>query len=183
MQFITVIMKPIFLVGYMGSGKTTLGRALGKKLGIEFIDLDIYIEGRYMRTVRNIFEEYGEKKFREIERNMLHEVAEMNDVVVACGGGTPCFFDNMDYMNERGMTVCLHASIDRLAERLGRKRHKRPLIMNLNDEQLRRFIIENLDKRKPFYDKAHHRFCGEELEDTRQISETVENFITTFNII
>lgn len=176
-------MKPIFLIGYMGSGKTTLGRALGRKLGIEFIDLDIYIEGRYMRTIRQLFEECGEDRFREIERNMLHEVAEMENVVVACGGGTPCFFDNVDYMNEKGTTVFLQASIERLFERLARKRYKRPLIMNFDDDQLREFIVTNLEKRMPFYRKAQHSFCGEELENTKQIMKTVENFIATFCII
>ena len=80
-------MRPIFLIGYMGSGKTTLGRALGRRLGLQFIDLDLYIESRYMRTISQLFAERGEYKFRSIEREMLHEVAEMEDVVVACGGG------------------------------------------------------------------------------------------------
>ena len=77
-------MRPIFLIGYMGSGKTTLGRALGRRLGLQFIDLDLYIESRYMRTISQLFAERGEDKFRSIEREMLHEVAEMEDVVVAC---------------------------------------------------------------------------------------------------
>jgi shikimate kinase len=83
----------------MGAGKTTVGKALGKELGMMFYDLDWYIESRMRKTVSQIFAEKGESGFREIERNMLHEVAEFENIILSCGGGTPCFFDNMEYMN------------------------------------------------------------------------------------
>lgn len=175
-------MQPIFLIGYMGSGKTTLGRALGRRLGLQFIDLDSYIESRFMRTVAQLFEERGEAEFRRIEREMLHEVAEMENVVVACGGGTPCFFDNVEYMNSRGITVMLEASEERLFTRLARNRRKRPLIKDLDNESLRLFITRNMEKRMPFYTKASHRFCGENLEDAKQIGQTVDNFLSRFGI-
>ena len=130
-------MKPIFLIGYMGSGKTTLGKALSNRLGIQFIDLDIYIEGRFMQTVRQLFIERGEEGFRKIERNMLHEIAEIDNVIIACGGGTPCYSDNMEYMNRKGQTIFLQTSLQRLYTRLARNREKRPLIMHLNDHELR----------------------------------------------
>lgn len=170
-------MRPIFLIGYMGSGKTTLGRALGRRLGLQFIDLDLYIESRYMRTISQLFAERGEDKFRSIEREMLHEVAEMEDVVVACGGGTPCYYDNIDYMNRCGTTVFLSASEDRLFARLSINRNKRPLIKGLDDKSLRIFIRENLALRMPHYSKASHSFCGDRLEDVMQISTSVEKFI------
>lgn len=170
-------MRPIFLIGYMGSGKTTLGRALGRRLGLQFIDLDLYIESRYMRTISQLFAERGEDKFRSIEREMLHEVAEMEDVVVACGGGTPCYYDNIDYMNRCGTTVFLSASEDRLFARLSINRNKRPLIKDLDDQSLRIFIRENLALRMPHYSKASHSFCGDRLEDLMQISTSVEKFI------
>lgn len=170
-------MRPIFLIGYMGSGKTTLGRALGRRLGLQFIDLDLYIESRYMRTISQLFAERGEDKFRSIEREMLHEVAEMEDVVVACGGGTPCYYDNIDYMNRCGTTVFLSASEDRLFARLSINRNKRPLIKDLDDKSLRIFIRENLALRMPHYSKASHSFCGDRLEDVMQISTSVEKFI------
>ena len=170
-------MRPIFLIGYMGSGKTTLGRALGRRLGLQFIDLDLYIESRYMRTISQLFAERGEDKFRSIEREMLHEVAEMEDVVVACGGGTPCYYDNIDYMNRCGTTVFLSASEDRLFARLSINRNKRPLIKDLDDQSLRIFINENLALRMPHYSKASHSFCGDRLEDVMQISTSVEKFI------
>ena len=170
-------MRPIFLIGYMGCGKTTLGRALGRRLGLQFIDLDLYIESRYMRTISQLFAERGEDKFRSIEREMLHEVAEMEDVVVACGGGTPCYYDNIDYMNRCGTTVFLSASEDRLFARLSINRNKRPLIKDLDDKSLRIFIRENLALRMPHYSKASHSFCGDRLEDVMQISTSVEKFI------
>lgn len=98
-------MKRIFLMGYMGSGKTTLGRAFARAEGLEFIDLDWYIEERLHKSISELFAERGEEGFRNLERKMLHEAGEFEDVVIACGGGTPCFFDNMEYMNRQGTTI------------------------------------------------------------------------------
>lgn len=95
-------MVRIFLTGYMGAGKTTLGKAFARKLNIPFIDLDWYIEERFHKTVGELFTERGEAGFRELERNMLHEVAEFENVVISTGGGAPCFFDNMEFMNRTG---------------------------------------------------------------------------------
>ena len=107
-------MKRVFLVGYMGAGKTTVGKELAKLAGLSFIDLDYYIEGRYHKAVSQIFAERGEEAFREIERNMLHEVAEFEDVLISTGGGAPCFFDNMEFMNASGTTVYLKVSVEEL---------------------------------------------------------------------
>ena len=95
-------MKPIFIIGFMGSGKSTLGRALAQATGLTFIDLDTYIEQRFHANVRDIFAQRGEDGFRRLERMMLHEVSEFEDVIVACGGGTPCFFNNMEHINSHG---------------------------------------------------------------------------------
>lgn len=95
----------IFLTGYMGAGKTTLGKAFARELNIPFIDLDWYIEERLHKSIRELFIERGEASFRELERTMLHEVAEFENVIISTGGGTPCFFDNMEYMNDNGQTV------------------------------------------------------------------------------
>ena len=100
-------MTRIFLIGYMGAGKTTLGKAFAREMSLNFIDLDWFIEERFHKTVQQLFLERGEDGFRELERKMLHEVAEFEDVVVSTGGGTPCFFDNMEYMNDCGDTVFL----------------------------------------------------------------------------
>ena len=98
-------MTRIIIIGYMGAGKTTVGKALAKELGMTFYDLDWYIESRMRKTIPQIFEEKGEEGFRKIENTMLHEVAEFEDVILSCGGGTPCFFDNMEYLNRQGHTV------------------------------------------------------------------------------
>ena len=113
-------MHRLILIGYMGVGKTTLGKALAKATGLAFYDLDWYIESRMRRTVKQLFDERGEEGFRLIEQRMLHEVAEFENVVISCGGGTPCFFDNMDYMNRQGHTLYLKAAA-RTAARLLRK--------------------------------------------------------------
>ncbi len=175
-------MQPIFLIGYMGCGKSTMGRAVSRITGIPFIDLDNYIESRYHRTVREIFAEKGEDCFREIERTMLHEVADFENVIIACGGGTPCFFDNMEYMNAHGTTVFLDTSIDKLHSRLMRGRHKRPLIAQKSDEELRKFIIEALKKRMEHYSKARIHFSSSRLETESQIEDTAQLFIKQLSI-
>lgn len=175
-------MKPIFLIGYMGSGKSTLGRALGRLTGMEFIDLDHYIENRFHKTIRDIFATEGEARFRDIERRMLVEVSQFEDVVIACGGGTPCFGDNMELMNRAGTTVVLDTSMAKLTSRLKRGRHKRPLIAGMDDERLEAFIADNLESRRPFYDKATHRFASDLLENEVEIDDTATRFINLFNL-
>ena len=175
-------MKSIILIGYMGSGKTTVGRQLAIALGRTFYDLDWYIEMRYHRTVAQLFAERGEEGFREMERNMLHEAAEFEDIVLSCGGGTPCFFDNIDYMNSMGTTVYLHAPLERLFIRLSIARKQRPLIKDKSDEELRTFIAEQIAKREPYYTKATYTFMSDKLEDKSEIDSSVEAFCKQFNI-
>lgn len=173
-------MRPIFLIGFMGSGKSTLGRLVSRATGIAFIDLDNYIEGRFSRSISTIFAESGEDGFRDIERRMLHEVAEMEDVLVACGGGTPCFFDNIDYMNSKGTTVWLSADNSVLHSRLMRGRHKRPLIASLDSNGLTRFIVDALARRDPFYSRASCRFETSLLETETDREDTAARFIEQY---
>ena len=173
----------IFLIGYMGAGKTTLGKAFAREVNIPFIDLDWYIEERYHKTVRQIFEERGENGFREIERKMLREVAEFENVIIATGGGTPCFFDNMDYMNACGKTVFLNANTNVLFRRLKIAKHQRPLLAKKTDEELNSFIHQALEERLPFYQKAKYVFCGDKLESKHQIQESVESLKKMLDII
>ncbi|MBO5000503.1 MAG: shikimate kinase [Bacteroidaceae bacterium] len=167
-------MTRIFLIGYMGAGKTTLGKAFARSLGLTFIDLDWYIEERFHKTVRQIFEERTEEGFRELEKRMLHEVADFEDVVIATGGGTPCFFDNVEYMNQKGETVFLDVSQEVLFRRLKVAKQQRPLLVQKNDEELKAFIADALGKRLPHYSKAKHVFRADELEDKQQIQHSVD---------
>lgn len=171
-------MKRIFLIGYMGSGKTTLGKAYARAMQLQFIDLDWYIEERFHKTVQELFEERKEDGFREIERNMLHEVAEFEDVIIACGGGTPCFFDNIEYMNGKGETVFLDASPEVLFRRLKIAKSKRPLLMDKSDEELMDVIQNALRIRIPFYSQAKYVFNAESLKDREQISCSVQRLKT-----
>lgn len=175
-------MTRIFLTGYMGAGKTTLGRALAEEIGIPFIDLDHYIEKRYCKTIAQLFAEKGEDGFRDIERRMLHEVGDFEDVIISTGGGTPCFFDNIEYMNSQGTTVYLDVPVERLFIRLCIARNKRPLIKDKNDDELMAFITEQLAKRAPHYRKAQYTFKADKLEDTTQVKSSVETFRREFGV-
>ncbi len=164
----------------MGSGKTTLSRALSRMTGIRTVDLDEYIALKVKMSIKRFFECYGEAAFREVERESLMELAGESDLVVACGGGTPCFGSNMELMNSKGTTILLEASTERLHSRLIQGRYKRPLIASLNDEQLLEFIIEKQNDREPWYGKAAHRFDSTLLENDREIDSTVRRFVSIF---
>jgi len=150
----------------MGSGKTTVGQLLATQLGYSFIDMDNHIEGKLFKSVSQIFAELGEDQFRMLEKQCLHEVAEFDQVIISTGGGVPCFFDNMEYMNKQGVTVYLKLSSADLAERLEQSHaNKRPLLANRKGEELLHFISEELVKREPFYSQAAFSVSGE-IEST-----------------
>ena len=167
-------MTRIILIGYMGAGKTTIGKALSKELGIIFYDLDWYIESRMRKTVSEIFAERGEEGFRQIEYNMLHEVAEFEDVIISCGGGTPCFFDNMDYLNQQGQVVYLKAEPEVLYKHLQMAKVERPLLKGKSKEELLKFIKEQLEKREPFYTKARYTLDVSLMDNYDKIKISVE---------
>ena len=166
-------MVRIFLTGYMGAGKTTLGKAFARELGLSFIDLDWYIESRFYKTIPQLFAERGEDGFRRVEQNMLHEVGEFENVVISTGGGTPCFFDNMDYMNVQGQTVFLDVDVETLFRRLCVATQQRPILRGKSEEELRVFIEKALADRSPYYTKARYRFDGNQLENREQIADSV----------
>ncbi len=166
-------MVRVILIGYMGAGKTTVGKALAANLGLTFYDLDWYITMRYHRSVPEIFAERGEEGFRDLERRMLHEVAEFENVVVSCGGGTPCFYDNMEYMNSLADTVYLKADPDVLAQHLKMGKGKRPLIEGKTPEELETYIQESLQAREPFYSQAKYTIDISVLDTFTKIDECV----------
>ena len=175
-------MRRIILVGYMGSGKTTVGKALSKATGMMFYDLDWYIESRMRKSVSQIFAEKGEEGFRKIEYNMLHEVAEFEDVIISCGGGTPCFFDNMDYLNQQGDVVYLKASPETLYKHLLMAKVERPLLKDKSPEELIAYITEHLKGRAPFYEKAKHVLDVNVLDEYDKIKTSVASLCTMLNI-
>ena len=167
-------MRRIILIGYMGAGKTTVGKALAKELRMPFYDLDWYIESRMHKTVKAIFDERGEAGFRKIEHNMLHEVAEFEDIIISCGGGTPCFFDNIDYMNRQGETVYLKATPEVLYGHLKMGKTIRPLLLNKTADEVQVFIREQLAQREPYYSKAKYVLDVNLLDDYEKIKISVE---------
>lgn len=145
----------IFLIGYMGCGKTTVGKRLANKLGLRFVDLDSYIEEKYGKMVTEQFEEVGEFGFRERERNAVNDVCtQFDDILVSTGGGAPCFFDNMERMKEAGVTIYLKMTAMALASRLKGARKSRPLLRDKTQEELVAFIAKTLDEREPYYEQA-----------------------------
>ena len=146
-------MKNIFLVGMPSSGKSTLGRQLAKAIGYKFVDMDELIERHENQTIPEIFKWNGENHFREVESKILKQFSPNQKLVIATGGGVPCFFDNMEWMNENGTTVYLQMEPAQLVSRL-HNRQKRPLIRDMDDEQLLAFINMKLAERNPFYYKA-----------------------------
>ena len=166
-------MKRIIIIGYMGAGKTTVGKCLAKELNMDFYDLDWYIESRMRKTVKQIFDEYGEDGFRKIEHNMLHEVAEFENVIISCGGGTPCFFDNIEYMNQQGETVFLKASPEVLYGHLKMGKTVRPLLLNKTPEEVKVFINEQLEKRNPYYTQAKYTLNVDLMDNYEKIKISV----------
>ena len=156
-------------------GKTTVGRALAKRLGLTFYDLDWYIEERFHTRVADIFANEGEERFRDLERRMLREVAEFENIVLSCGGGTPCFFDNMDYMNHTGQTFYLNASTDTIIQHLNISRGERPLLKGKSEAELRDFINEQLQLREPYYRQAQHIIDVNVLDSFDKISIVVDD--------
>lgn len=145
----------IFLIGFMGCGKTHWGKELSHKLALPFFDLDGIIEEQEERTVNQIFEEEGEEFFRLLEKSALHLITESHDsFVMACGGGTPCFYNNIDFMKSQGVTVWINCSIDCLHSRLVKEKASRPLIKDLSDDGLHSYIVKKFSDRSIFYQQA-----------------------------
>ena len=159
-------MKPVFLIGYMGCGKTTLGEVLARQMGVPYVDLDQYIERQQQLTIVELFAREGESRFREIEVAALCEVAAMSGVIVGCGGGTPCHGENMSLMNEKGITVWLVTSPERITARLLLPEHKamRPKIADLPDDAVFPLVVRELEARAPFYGQAQIQFDSTDIE-------------------
>ena len=153
----------IFLIGFMGCGKTTLGRKLSKGLDYEFVDLDELIESKAGMTIARYFENFGEAAFRDLEKTTLQDTPFPENAVISTGGGTPCFSGNMDWMNNQGITVYLSLPPAALADRLVRGKAKRPLIKDLSQEELVKYITTKLAERIEYYTQAQHTLISIDL--------------------
>lgn len=162
-----------YLIGFPGSGKTTLGRELARLTGLAFIDLDERIELEQGKRIVELMPQVGEKRFREMERATLREVANGN-AIVACGGGTPCQPENMDLMNATGTTVWLTTSAERLIARLCLPEHraKRPQIATLSDEEIAAYVRRTMTLRTPHYAQARLQFDSTDIETAAETTAT-----------
>ncbi len=170
-------MQRYFLVGYMGAGKTTIGRLLARKMQLSFIDLDHFIEARYRMKIADIFASKGEDYFRKIEREMLREVATFENVVISTGGGVPCFFDNAELMKKEGISIYLKASPEALFSRLRQAKGQRPILKEKTDGELLEFIRKNLDIRSSYYEQSTLVFNAEELDSQHSVNKATEEIM------
>lgn len=144
----------IYLLGFMGCGKSYIGKGLAQKLGWKFLDMDDFLEANEGMSISQIFAEGGEKLFRTLERNYLHATYDFTQTIIATGGGAPCFFDNIDWMNKNGQTVYLKTPVSVLVNRLEKETAHRPLLAGKTTDVLNQFITNKLAERSPFYEQA-----------------------------
>jgi shikimate kinase len=162
----------IFLTGLPGSGKSTFGRKFAQFLGYRFVDTDDEIIRKEKMTIEEIFSTKGEQYFREKERDMLREVVANDDIVISTGGGTPCFFDNMEFINERGLSIFLNVPVKTIAKRLKKGRNKnRPMVAGKSDTELLHFLETKYTERHPFYSKAKHEIISESISHEQLMEE------------
>lgn len=154
----------VFLIGFMASGKSSIGKKLAAKINKPFVDLDNYIEEKFNSTIPFLMNKRGEDEFRRIENQALHEVIKKNKyIVVSTGGGTPCFYDNMEVMNNSGITVYLEVDLSTLVSRLMLSKKDRPLILGKSKEDLTVYVKDLMDMRKIHYKQAHYKVNGKNL--------------------
>ena len=164
----------IFLIGFMGSGKSHIGKRLAPKMDFAFLDLDDFIEQRASSKISALFKKFGESHFRKLEKESLQATASFHRFIIGAGGGTPCYFDNMEWMNNNGLTIYLKTPEDILFERLTRKRAHRPLVASLSDRELRSYIQNKIEEREPYYMQA--QMIYERFEDKEDVVGNLVNY-------
>lgn len=161
----------VFLIGFMASGKSTVGKKLANKIALPFIDLDDYIEGKYNTTIRELMNDRGQDIFREIERDSLNSVIKENkSAIISTGGGTPCYFDNMERMKSTGETIYIEVDIPIIVDRLMHSKKERPLVLGKTKEDLSSYVKDLLEKRDAFYKQAKYIVNGKSLKLEELIS-------------
>jgi shikimate kinase len=162
----------IYLIGFMGSGKTALGKKLASHLQFPFFDIDEKFENQFKITINDFFMKYGEEAFRKLERKLLHETLERETAVISTGGGTPCFFDNMDFINKHGTSVFMNIPINMAIHRLKNAKKPRPLLENILPSDFSEFLQNLYLKRLPFYQQAHILMDTNTM-DAKQLSQII----------
>ena len=164
----------VFLIGFMGSGKSTVAKKLSRLKGWDYIDLDSLIEQEEGLTISEIFDRRGEAAFRVVESETLRSIDSSKDIIVSCGGGTPCFNDNISWMNQKGYTIYLQLSVAALKNRLINSKISRPLISNIKESELDAFIEDSLSDREEYYLQAKECIDGLSL-DIKKLSDRLES--------
>lgn len=166
-------MGKVYIVGYMGAGKTTAARRLAQRLGWGVADTDALFEEKYKISVNDFFNKYDEPLYRKLESEVLKSTESLENVVVSTGGGTACYFDNMEWMNQHGLTVFLRISPQAAVDRVIHSRHKRPLVEGKTEEELTEFVQRHYTSRLPYYEQAQITVKAEDLD--------LENLIEMIN--
>lgn len=170
-------MKPVFLVGFTAVGKSTIGRRLADRLGWQFIDTDLYLEQKYHSSISGMMSSCGIDKFRKREKVILIEVSQVQDAVIATGGGMATWDDNMELMCSRGVVIYLEASEEELVSRLFSVRESRPTVAGLDEEGIRAHVRTTLSRRRPFYEQAHRTVRVESLSTEADEVAAVDRII------
>jgi shikimate kinase len=156
----------LFLIGMMGSGKSFWAQRLSEKMNIDWMDLDQQIEKATSLTIKEIFAAYGEEYFREKEKDALHELSNYSNLIIAVGGGTPCFYNNMKWMDDHGITIWIDEPVEILAERLKKEKAHRPLIKDLSDEELFSFLSKKSAERASYYSQSQFHLKGDQISES-----------------
>ncbi len=169
--------QPIYLVGYMGAGKSTVGRKLAERLNMEFIDTDIFLENRFRRRIVDMFAEVGEQSFRKRERYAIEDLSGMENAVIATGGGLPCHSDNMSLLLDTGLVIYLEATDKSLCKRLELCKRTRPSVKDKSGQELLQHIQEAMQTRRPIYEQAHKSYSIEKIKNAQDEWALVEEII------
>ena len=167
-------MNRIYIVGYMGAGKTTAAKRIASRLGWDVADTDAMFEEKYRISVHDFFDKYDEPLFRKLESQVLKSTENMEHTVVSTGGGLACFFDNMEWMNAHGLTVFMRISPEAAADRILHSKRKRPLTENKTEAELADYIRQHYAERLPYYEQARVTVKAEDL-DLENLIKTIEN--------
>ena len=176
--------RPIFLIGFSGVGKTTIGKHLATMSNKTFVDTDAYIEKKYHSSITDMFACCGVEKFRKRETVILIELSQYKDIIIATGGGMPCTNNNIDIMKSRGTVIYLYSNIDSLTERLEICKADRPLVAHLDKEGIRKYVEETLSKRESYYTQAHHTVDVSEMmtiEDEKRMAQSILSLLNNPN--